>query len=91
VKCHTEKAGPFVYEHPPVKIEGCTSCHTPHGSVNPRLLNTSRVNLLCIQCHSLASGAMATPTFHNQAQKYQACTMCHTAIHGSNTDEFFFK
>jgi DmsE family decaheme c-type cytochrome len=91
VKCHAEKAGPFVYEHPPVKIEGCTSCHTPHGSVNPRLLKTSQVNLLCIQCHSLASGAMATPTFHNQAQKYQACTMCHTAIHGSNTDPDFFK
>ena len=35
-KCHTEKAGPFVYEHPPVKIEGCASCHIPHGSSNPR-------------------------------------------------------
>jgi DmsE family decaheme c-type cytochrome len=29
-KCHADKGGPFVYEHVPVKTEGCTSCHTPH-------------------------------------------------------------
>lgn len=92
-KCHTDKAGPFVFEHPVVKTEGCTSCHTPHGSSNPRLLKRSQVNLLCLECHSLTvdSGAPAIPTFHNQAQKYQACTMCHTAIHGSNTSNVFFK
>ncbi len=92
IKCHTEKQGPFVYEHPPVKVEGCTSCHTPHGSSNPRLLKVTQVNILCLQCHAFATeGAPATPTFHNQAQKYQACTMCHVAIHGSNLDPFFFK
>jgi DmsE family decaheme c-type cytochrome len=95
-KCHTEKAGPFVYEHPVVKTEGCTACHTPHGSSNPRLLKRSQVNLLCLECHSLTvdtvgPGAPAIPTFHNQAQKYQACTMCHTSIHGSNTSSVFFK
>jgi len=92
-KCHTEKAGPFVHEHPVMKTEGCTACHIPHGSSNPRLLKRSQVNLLCLECHSLTvdSGAPATPTFHNQAQKYQACTLCHTSIHGSNTNQFFFK
>jgi DmsE family decaheme c-type cytochrome len=92
-KCHSEKAGPFVHEHPPVKTEGCVSCHTPHGSANPRLLKRSQVNLMCLECHSLTidTGAPATPTFHNQAQKYQACTLCHVAIHGSNFDPFFFK
>ena len=92
-KCHAEKAGPFVHEHPPVKTEGCVSCHTPHGSSNPRLLKRSQVNLLCLECHSFTvdPGAPATPTFHNQAQKYQACTMCHVAIHGSNFDRVFFK
>jgi DmsE family decaheme c-type cytochrome len=92
-KCHVEKAGPFVHEHPPVKTEGCVSCHTPHGSSNPRLLKRSQVNLLCLECHSFTvdPGAPATPTFHNQAQKYQACTMCHVAIHGSNFDRVFFK
>jgi DmsE family decaheme c-type cytochrome len=91
--CHAEKAGPFVFEHAPVKTEGCVSCHTPHGSVNPRLLKRSNVNLLCLECHTFTvdSAAPAIPSFHNQAQKYQACTMCHTQIHGSNQSEVFFK
>ena len=91
--CHTDKAGPFVFEHAPVKTEGCVSCHTPHGSSNPRMLKRSNVNLLCLECHTLTvdSAAPGIPTFHNQAQKYQACTMCHVAIHGSNSDRDFFK
>ena len=92
-KCHTDKQGPFVYEHEAVKIEGCVACHTPHGNSNPRLLKRSQVNLLCLECHAFTvdAGPAATPTFHNLAQKYQACTLCHTAIHGSNTNQFFFK
>ncbi len=92
-KCHTEKAGPFVFEHVPVKQAGCTSCHTPHGSTNPRLLRVSQINILCLQCHSPINNNPTPdiPTFHNQAGKYQACTMCHTQIHGSNFNEFFFK
>ena len=38
VKCHTDKRGPFVFEHPPVRVEGCEICHMPHGSMNPKLL-----------------------------------------------------
>ncbi len=92
-KCHTETQGPFVFEHEPVKTEGCTSCHTPHGSSNPRLLRVSQVNILCLQCHTptMGSGVPGLPTFHNQSTKYQACTLCHNQIHGSNFDEFFFK
>lgn len=91
-KCHSDKAGPYVYEHAAVKIEGCVGCHTPHGSSNPRLLNRAHVNLLCLDCHSFSAdeGSPAIPTFHNQAQKYQACTLCHTAIHGSNSSRVFF-
>jgi DmsE family decaheme c-type cytochrome len=93
VKCHSDKAGPFVYEHEAVKIEGCVACHTPHGSSNPRLLKRAQVNLLCLECHSfnVDAGAPAIPTFHNQAQKYQACTLCHTQIHGSNVNKWFFQ
>ena len=94
VKCHTEKAGPFVYEHPPIKTEGCTSCHYPHGSPNPRLLTRNNVNSLCLQCHSALNetftGAPGTPSFHNMANQYQACTVCHTQIHGSNSHVAFF-
>jgi DmsE family decaheme c-type cytochrome len=97
-KCHVDKAGPFVFEHVPVKTEGCVSCHTPHGSANMRLLKRSQVNLLCLECHTLTvdnagnpGGAPGVPSFHNQAQKYQACTMCHVAIHGSNFSNVFFR
>ena len=92
-KCHADKAGPFVYEHQVVKIEGCVACHIPHGSSNPRLLKRSQVNILCLECHSLTLdlGAPSVPSFHNQTVKYQACTMCHTSIHGSNTSSVFFK
>jgi DmsE family decaheme c-type cytochrome len=89
-KCHADKQGPFVYEHVPVKTEGCSSCHTPHGSTNPRYLRVSQVNLLCLQCHSFPAQGPAGPT-HNQATKYQACTMCHAAIHGSNASNVFFR
>jgi len=91
-KCHADKQGPFVYEHEVVKVEGCVACHTPHGSSNPRLLKRAQVNLLCLECHAFAagSGPAAPPSFHNQAQKYQACTLCHVAIHGSNTHSAFF-
>jgi len=92
-KCHTEKAGPFVHEHAVIKTEGCVACHIPHGSSNAHLLKRSQVNLLCLECHAFTvdAGAPATPTFHNQAQKYQACTLCHAQIHGSNFDPFFFR
>lgn len=92
-KCHAEKAGPFVFEHVPVKTEGCVACHAPHGSSNPRLLKRSQVNLLCLECHTLTTdqAAPGIPSFHNQAQKYQACTICHAQIHGSNFSSVFFK
>ncbi|HSY66007.1 MAG TPA: DmsE family decaheme c-type cytochrome, partial [Terriglobales bacterium] len=90
-KCHADKQGPFVYQHE-AKIEGCQACHTPHGSTNQRMLIQNQVNLLCISCHSLnaSAGAPATPSFHNQANEYQACTLCHTAVHGSNSSNVFF-
>ena len=91
LKCHRDKQGPFLFEHPPVRLDGCTSCHTPHGSVNARLLRVTPVNVLCMQCHTPAMNAAAPgiPNFHNQTQKYQACTMCHPSIHGSNAVETF--
>jgi len=93
-KCHTETAGPYVYEHAVVKTEGCTSCHSPHGTPNPRMLNTANVNTLCLQCHSpspnFSTGLPIGPA-HNQNQQYQACTICHTSVHGSNTSPVFFN
>ncbi len=91
--CHAEKQGPFVFEHGPVKVEGCSSCHTVHGSPNAHLLKVSNINILCLQCHTTSSfsGAPGTPSFHNQSTFFQACTTCHVQIHGSNFDPTFFK
>lgn len=89
IKCHSNKHGPFVFEHAPLKTEGCSACHTPHGSSNPKMLNRNSVRQLCMECHSAISeqGAPNTPTFHNQANvRYLNCTVCHTAIHGSNVN-----
>ena len=92
-KCHTDKQGPFVYEHAAVKVDGCQSCHMVHGGPNPHMLKLSNVNLLCLQCHTTSSfsGAPGAPSFHNQATFFQACTLCHIAIHGSNFSSTFFK
>lgn len=89
-KCHTEVRGPFVYEHAPVKAEGCMACHTPHGSQNARLLNMPNVNVMCNQCHS----AVALGTVHGQGQGSSdsvPCTSCHTYIHGSNMNAAFLR
>ena len=91
--CHVDKQGPFVFEHQAVKTEGCETCHSPHGSPNPRLLKTSNLNLLCLSCHTAStfSSATGTPDFHNQAAQYQSCTICHAQIHGSNFDRHLLK
>jgi DmsE family decaheme c-type cytochrome len=100
VKCHADKAGPFVYEHAPVKVEGCQACHTPHGSTNPRMLKRNEIRLLCLECHSNTPGipdvgtgeGPPVPSFHNlAAARYQNCTVCHAAIHGSNTHPAFYR
>jgi DmsE family decaheme c-type cytochrome len=94
LKCHIDKQGPFVFEHAPLKVEGCTICHIPHGSSNPKLLKRNEVRQLCLECHSNTGtvGAPNTPSFHNQATtRFQNCTTCHVKIHGSNVDRFFFR
>ncbi len=93
INCHIDAAGPFVYEHPPVRTEGCISCHAPHGSENPRLLTKSNVNELCTQCHTATPNYTepGTKPFHNQKTQSQPCTACHSRVHGSNASSFFFK
>ena len=98
VKCHTDKRGPFLHEHPPVRVEGCQACHNPHGSTNARLLNRPAVFTMCLECHNgvagfgLRGGGIPSPnTFlHNIAEpRFQNCVTCHTRIHGSNVDSLF--
>jgi len=94
VQCHTNKQGPFAFEHGPLKTEGCSACHTPHGSSNPKMLTRSTVRQLCVECHSTITEQLApgVPSFHNQATvRYKDCTVCHMAIHGSNSSKVFFR
>jgi predicted CXXCH cytochrome family protein len=94
IKCHSNKQGPFVFEHAPLKVEGCAACHTPHGSANPKMLKRNSVRQLCLECHSSITDQFApdVPSFHNQAVlRYQSCTTCHSAIHGSNSSSVFFR
>ena len=98
MKCHADKQGPFVFEHAPSKVEGCATCHTPHGASNAKMLKRNNVNQLCLECHSnvaLKVGeieAPGAPSFHNQATvRFQNCTTCHSKIHGSNHNKVFFR
>jgi DmsE family decaheme c-type cytochrome len=99
LKCHSEKRGPFVYEHEPVRVEGCETCHYPHGSTNSRLLRRPVVFTLCLECHNGAdsfgrqnSGILILTSSHNLADpRYQNCTTCHVRVHGSNADPLFMR
>jgi nitrate/TMAO reductase-like tetraheme cytochrome c subunit len=52
---------------------------------------------LCIECHSPIASVSTTfgsqpPSFHNLSlPRYQNCTTCHVAIHGSNRDPQLLK
>ena len=99
LKCHAEKRGPFVFEHPPVRVEGCEACHYPHGSTNSRLLRRPVVFTMCLECHNGAGKFGRTGTgepipagFHDvRSPRFQNCTNCHVRIHGSNADAFFLR
>jgi len=80
--CHTERRGPFLWEHPPV-MENCANCHEAHGTNNPQLLKV-RMPRVCDSCH-VTSRHPTTPTLLNSVRDFnRGCTNCHSAIHGSN-------
>ena len=87
-KCHMEKHGPFIFEHAPVKGDGCLSYHSPHGSQNARMLSAPNVNALCRQCHSsVAAGAIHSMNAPGSSD-VTPCIDCHTMVHGSNVDRY---
>ena len=91
LSCHTERRGPFLYEHPPV-MENCANCHEPHGTNNPQLLKV-RMPRVCETCH-VAARHPVTPTILNSIRDFnRGCANCHSAIHGSNhpSGKFFTR
>ncbi len=94
LRCHAEKSGPFVFEHAPLKIRNCQSCHVPHGSNNTKMLIRSTVRALCLECHSFTPQVLTAqpPAFHDvRSPRYQNCTTCHVKIHGSNSSPIFLR
>jgi DmsE family decaheme c-type cytochrome len=84
--CHTEKRGPFLWEHPPVR-ENCLNCHMPHGSNHEKLLAQNRP-WLCQNCHldTRHPGTLydATNQLSSNRELARSCSNCHLNIHGSN-------
>jgi DmsE family decaheme c-type cytochrome len=88
VSCHTEKRGPFLWDHAPVR-EACNTCHDPHGSNNDRML-VAKLPMLCQRCHI---GTRHPSTIYDGVQLAagsnrligRGCVNCHAQIHGSNS------
>ncbi len=37
--------------HQPAFVQGCATCHEPHGGDNQHLLRAASTNKLCLECH----------------------------------------
>lgn len=88
--CHTEKRGPFLWEHAPVR-ENCLNCHDPHGSNHDKLL-VAKQPYLCQRCHLNTRhpgtlydfrNTIAGTSPSNRAVEH-ACKNCHQNVHGTN-------
>ncbi len=91
LQCHTEKRGPFLWEHAPVR-ESCLNCHNPHGSNHDKLL-VAKQPYLCQRCHlntrhpgSLYDGSNAGTSISGASNRAveHACKNCHQNVHGGN-------
>jgi len=88
--CHTEKRGPYMWEHAPV-ADSCATCHDPHGSNNDRML-VAKQPFLCQRCHVTARHpptvydgyVLKNSTSANKIYS-RSCVMCHQMVHGSNS------
>jgi len=83
--CHKQEAMKVKKSgHMPLR-EGkmeCTSCHSPHGSNNVRMLKTGNtINEACASCHAEKRG----PYLWEHAAGRENCASCHDP-HGSNND-----
>jgi len=88
--CHTEKRGPYLWEHAPV-ADSCVTCHDPHGSNNDRML-VAKQPFLCQRCHvtsrhppTVYDGYLLQNSANGNKIYGRACVVCHQQIHGSNS------
>ncbi len=93
-ECHTEKRGPFLWEHAPA-TENCVVCHQPHGSTHDKLLVSKRP-YLCQRCHSNSrhpgtlygklAGEEGLSVYQAENNRLfdSSCQNCHSQMQGSN-------
>ena len=90
LRCHPAQRGPYVFEHEAMR-EGCTTCHTPHGSINDKLLTVRDANL-CFKCHFqqvqggnivIGGSVHESAVIHRLQQGTCWTAGCHEAVHGS--------
>jgi len=95
---HTEKRGPFLWEHAPV-VDSCTTCHDSHGSNNDRML-VAKQPFLCQRCHVTSRHpptvyeGFTLQNSQNANKMYgKSCANCHQQVHGSNhpNGKFFLR
>ena len=84
-RCHSKQQSQQLrFAHMPLgeqKIE-CTSCHNPHGSAGPTLLNASSINETCFSCHAEKRG----PFLYQHPPVQENCANCHDP-HGSSHEK----
>ncbi len=83
--CHRVQAAKMKrVSHMPLpegKME-CSSCHSPHGATNVKLLKTGNwINESCVSCHAEKRG----PFLFEHAAGRESCVSCHDP-HGSSND-----
>lgn len=90
LKCHPSQRGPYVFEHEATR-EGCTACHSPHGTVNAKMLTARDANL-CLKCHFQQRGSDGSIRIggsdHTLRVQQGTCWTagCHEAVHGSRVN-----
>ncbi|MBK1880089.1 cytochrome c3 family protein [Pelagicoccus mobilis] len=90
IQCHQAQSGPYVFEHEATR-DGCTVCHSPHGSPSDKLLKTSN-QMLCLQCHFQQQTAPDVILIggRNHASWVSRGTCwtagCHESVHGSHVN-----
>jgi predicted CXXCH cytochrome family protein len=89
--CHTAQKGPFIFAHNAMR-EGCTACHSQHGSINAKMLVARDANL-CLRCHLQTTNTNGTIFAGGEDHRTRlingTCWSagCHEAVHGSNTSK----
>ena len=99
IKCHQDKRGPFVFEHAIIRVDGCETCHNPHGSTNSKLLKRPVVFTLCLECHNgagtfgrSAAGVLPQSSAHNMLDpRFQNCTYAMSGFTGRTRMPYFLR